>query len=127
MIGRFSFVRVSPVGHACDVAPLTLSWSTPADITVPVSSSENGVPGFAAKRSLYAFCRYGYGLAALPPPGRTSDCRCAWPPSAAPESRTYAICGPACTREPFFPAYATPLTHLPRLSFFAVTSLLRWM
>jgi hypothetical protein len=68
-IGRFTFVSVRPDGHACDVETLTTSRSKVADTTVPVSVRENGVPAFAAKRSLYAFCRYAYGLTARPPPG----------------------------------------------------------
>ena len=127
VIGRFSFVSVSPDGHACEVATLTTTRSVVAETTVPESVSENGVPGFAANSSLYAFCRYGYGLTACPPPGCTSKCRCELPPSASPESPTYAICCPAATRAPFFTVYAIPLTHLPRLSFFSVKSLFRWM
>ena len=59
VISRFIFVSVRPDGHACDVVTLTTSRSRATETTVPVSVSENGVPAFAANRSLYAFCRYG--------------------------------------------------------------------
>jgi hypothetical protein len=95
---------------------------------LPLSASETIACGGAANSRCLALRRCGYGLIDALPPGCISKCRCEVIPSASPESPTKPTGWPAATASPLFRpfGYATPATHLPRLSFFAVRSLLRW-